>query len=86
MTAIANDLPTRWPRKPPKGARCDAVTGVGADNWSGKPVVYRCPNDAVETVLSGLRHQIWLCLSCVEALTPRGALIRNPRRKGASNG
>lgn len=24
-------LPARWPRKPPKDARCDATTGTGAD-------------------------------------------------------
>ena len=75
---------TRWPRKPPKDARCDAMTGVTHD-FTGQPQVVRCKAPAVETCIStapsGL--EAWLCEPCAVAIEKRGHVKRNPRRKRA---
>ena len=70
----------RWPRRPPKDARCDASTGSGADHL-GDPVVYRCPNSAEETARDGFGHEMWLCPTCAATLALRGHVRRNPKRR-----
>jgi hypothetical protein len=71
--------PTRWPRKPPSTARCDAHIGVSYD-FTGAPVLHRCPNPAVETVL-GAGMETWLCQACADSMVDRGIVKRNPKRK-----
>lgn len=75
-------LPLRWPTKPPTDSRCDMSVGTGSDSL-GSPIVYRCPNDAVETVL--LKHSVvkegWVCIDCAIYLDKIEQAYRNPRRK-----
>lgn len=69
---------TRWPRRPPVDARCDAHVGVSYE--SGAPVLHRCPALAVETAIDQLGMENWLCGACVESMAERGKVRRNPRR------
>lgn len=50
----------------------------------GKPVIYRCPNAAVETLvtLRGVVREMWLCADCIPAFVQRGDAYRNPRIYG----
>jgi hypothetical protein len=72
-------IPSRWPRKPPSTARCDAHVGASYD-FTGAPVVHGCQNPAVETVLCGL-GEMWLCQPCADSMVARGVVRRNPKRK-----
>lgn len=71
-----------WPRKPPKGQRCDAHVGSGTDAL-GCPVVYRCENEAEETVLGNFvaTREAWVCEPHAVAWEAAGFAQRNPRRK-----
>jgi hypothetical protein len=74
---------TRWPTKPPKGARCDATIGTGSDSCN-QPVLIRCPNTAVETVKptgSPSMFPAWLCADCTSKMEAKGLIVRNPKRK-----
>jgi hypothetical protein len=79
---IDQSLPKPWPRKPPKGARCDATTGSGSDQL-GQPVIYGCRQIAVETLWTVNRavvsRETWLCAEHVTAYVERGYAVRNPR-------
>lgn len=79
---VSSALPKPWPRKPPKGQRCDAHTGSGLD-WLGHPVLYACKQQAVETVVmpASVLKETWLCADHVTQYVAKGYAIRNPRRK-----
>lgn len=70
---------TRWPTKPHADQRCDASVGW-VSGALGEPLIKRCPEAAVETVLmdNGMTTQIYLCHKHAE--TTKG-ILRNPRRK-----
>lgn len=68
----------RWPKSPPRGARCDCGKGVERDN-TGQPRVIMCPNEAVETVKTTLGFSTWLCQECADDLVSKGKVQRNPR-------
>ena len=69
----------RWPMKPAQGQKCDASTGWKSGAL-GEPLITRCTESAVETVLmdNGMTTQIYLCQKHAE--TTKG-ILRNPRRK-----
>lgn len=74
-------LPTRWPRKPPKDARCDATIGSRLDSV-GSPVLTRCPFLATETVWcpGTFGKELWLCVLCAAKMAAVGRVWRNPRK------
>lgn len=85
------ELPTRWPPGPPHGQRCDLHLGVSGSpaattDAAGNLTLERCPNPAVETLLSrnpaGL--EMWVCAACADHAVARGYGIRNPRRRARS--
>lgn len=80
--AIEVNRTKTWPRKPPKDTRCDAHTGTGSDHL-GKPVVFRCQEQATETCLAtkGVVPELWLCDEHAAAMEQSGWVRRNPRRK-----
>lgn len=67
-----------WPQNPPYNTRCDAHTGTGYDD-TGKPVVYRCQETAVETCVDRLGFESWLCDKHATMLAEKHLVKRNPQ-------
>ena len=76
-----------WLAKPRPGTPCDTYFG-GWDVSARYPAGgNRCPNRAVETVLSSndvslpaaRQVPMWLCASCVVEQSAKGWVVRNPR-------
>ncbi len=70
-------LPKRWPTKPRADQRCEALVGVHSGQF-GEPLLDRCPNNAVETVLA-TRLWHWAVYLCADCVTQMSDIIRNPR-------
>ena len=68
----------RWPPRPRRGDKCEGFVGWRED-WLGAPVLIKCGNDAVETVMVGetVHVQAYVCDTHAE----QG--FRNPRAKRA---
>jgi hypothetical protein len=75
----------RWPPKPRPGTRCDTQSFRVAEN-SPSPLLAgdRCPNGAVETCLSSMRIELYLCAECADSMVARGRAWRNPKKKRTS--
>lgn len=71
----------RWPPKPRPGERCDTASCHVPQDPGRQPVVDRCPNLAVETALTSMGFETYLCTPCADALEARGTIQRNPNRK-----
>lgn len=89
-------LPNPWPRKPPKGWRCDGEVECPtpeecAELWSrlvdpgGTIHIHKCQADAVETVMYMNRFESYLCAEHADKYESMGAYFRNPRRKRVRN-
>jgi hypothetical protein len=70
-----------WPKKPPENERCEAHTESGIDSF-GAPIVMRCQEKAVETVISTtMKLEWWTCNGHAEYWEKEGYVTRNPRRQ-----
>jgi hypothetical protein len=65
----------RWGWKPPPDTRCDSHVMTEANE------IDRCPGIAVETVITTLGLEAWMCAGCVTALEAKGTIRRNPKRR-----
>jgi hypothetical protein len=74
-------LPSPWPRRPPKDARCDATLGWHTDRV-GKPVLTRCSFPATETVwcFGAVGKELWVCELCATKMAAAGRVWRDPRK------
>ena len=73
----------RWPAPPPADAVCDAA--FPEPPAPGRPTelrVRRCSNLAVETCMSRIGFEMWLCKSCADAIVERNEAKRNPGTGG----